>query len=67
MGGIRMATNIAWAASLLAIGITTVLLAGSHLAGFHLSDTATRICGLIDLLALAVLSYSTVKKIKRKA
>ncbi len=62
-----MATHIAWVISLLAIGTMAVILAGSHLVGVHLSDTATRICRLIDLLALVVLSFSTAKKIQRKA
>lgn len=47
------------------IGIATVILAGSNIIGIELPDIAVRIIGVIDLIALPVLAYTTVKKIKK--
>jgi len=57
--------NLLWSLSLLVIGIATVILAGSNIIGIELSDIAVRIIGVIDLIALPVLAYTTVKKIKK--
>ena len=57
--------NLLWSLSLLVIGIATVILAGSNIIGIELPDTAVRIIGVIDLIALPVLAYTTVKKIKK--
>ena len=54
-----------WSLSLLVIGIATVILAGSNIIGIELPDIAVRIIGVIDLIALPVLAYTTVKKIKK--
>lgn len=58
--------NLLWSFSLMAIGICTVILAGANLLGIDLPDIVTRIVGLIDLLALPVLGYTTVKKLKKQ-
>ena len=57
--------NLLWSLSLLVIGIATVILAGSNIIGIELPDIAVRIIGVIDLIALPVLAYTTVKKIKK--
>lgn len=57
--------NLLWSLSLLVIGISTVILAGSNIIGIELPDIAVRIIGVIDLIALPVLAYTTVKKIKK--
>ena len=57
--------NLLWSLSLLVIGIATVILAGSNIIGIELPDIAVRITGVIDLIALPVLAYTTVKKIKK--
>lgn len=59
--------NSIWAISLLVIGIATIILAGSGLVGAELPDTATRILGVIDLIALPVLAFTTVRRIKYRA
>lgn len=58
--------NLLWSFSLTAIGICTVILAGANLLSIDLPDPVTRIVGLIDLLALPILGYTTVKKLKNK-
>lgn len=57
--------NLLWSLSLLVTGIATVILAGSNIIGIELPDIAVRIIGVIDLIALPVLAYTTVKKIKK--
>lgn len=58
-------SDLMWSMSLLVIGIATVILAGSNIIGIELPDIAVRIIGVIDLIALPVLAYTTVKKIKK--
>ncbi len=58
--------HVSWCVSLFVIGISTIILAGSKLIGFELGDISTRIMGFVELLALPVLVFTTVKKIKRK-
>lgn len=58
-------SDLMWSMSLLVIGIATVILAGSNIIGIELPDIAVRIIGVIDLIALPVLTYTTVKKIKK--
>ena len=57
--------DLMWSFSLMIIGIATIILAGSNIIGMELPDAAVRIIGIVDLIALPVLSYSTVKKIKK--
>lgn len=59
--------DILWAVSLLVIGLATVILAVTQIAGAELPDTVRRILGIIDLLALPVLAFTTVRKVKGKA
>ena len=56
--------NAMWSISLLIIGVVTFILAGANVIGLELPDIAVRILGIIDLIALPVLGFSTVKKIK---
>ena len=53
-----------WSISLIAIGIgiATFILAGSSVIGIELPDIAVRIIGVIDLIALLVLIYTSVMK-----
>lgn len=48
--------------SLLIIGIVTMILVSSVLIGAKLPDMVIRILGVIDLMALPVLAFLTVKK-----
>lgn len=58
--------NILWGVSLMVIGAATLLLIGSRMAGVELPDLAVRVLGVIELAALPVLAYTTVRKLKRK-
>ena len=53
-----------WIISLIVIGIgiATFILAGSSVIGIELPDIAVRIIGVIDLIALLVLIYTSVMK-----
>ena len=57
--------DLLWSLSLLVIGIATVILVGSNIIGIALPDIAVRITGVIDLIALPVLAYTTVKRIRK--
>ncbi len=58
--------NLLWSFSLVVLGICTVILAGSNLLSIELPDFITRSIGLIDLVALPILGYATVQKLKNK-
>jgi hypothetical protein len=58
--------NITWGISLFVIGIATLVLAGSNIIGLELPDAAKIIIGIIDLIALPILVFTTVKKLKNK-
>ncbi len=54
-----------WCVSLLVIGVATIILAGSNVIGAALPDAAVRVVGIVDLIALPVLAYATVKRMKK--
>lgn len=56
--------DLTWGISLIMIGAATVILASSNIIGIELPDIAVRITGIIDLIALPVLAYTSVKKNK---
>lgn len=56
--------NIIWSISLIIICIATIILAGANIVGIELPDIIVRILGIIDIVSLPVLAFSTVKKIK---
>ncbi len=58
--------NIIWSISLIVIGNATLILTGSNWMDVELPDIAVRICGIIDLIALPVLAFMTVRKLKHK-
>ena len=58
--------NIIWSISLLVTGIATIILAGANIVAIELPDIAVRVLGVIDLVSLPVLVFSTVKKAKSK-
>ena len=57
--------DLIWSISLMLIGIATFILAGANVVGMELPDVAVRILGIVDLIALLFLAYSTVKKVKK--
>lgn len=58
--------NIMWSVSLIIIGVATIILAGANIIGIELPDIAARILGVLDLVSLPVLAFSTVKKVQNK-
>ena len=57
--------DLLWGISLLVIGLATIILTGLNISGIDVPDIVVRIIGVIDLLALPVLAYTTVKKFKK--
>ena len=57
--------DLMWCFCLMIIGVATIILAGSNIIGIELPDITVRIIGIVDLIALPVLAYTTVKKIKK--
>ena len=57
--------DLLWSISLLVIGLATIILTGLNIIGTDVPDIVVRIIGVIDLLALPVLAYTTVKKFKK--
>ena len=57
--------DIAWSISLIVIGVATIILAGSNIVGIEMPDVAVRVLGIVDLIALPILAFSTVKKVKK--
>lgn len=55
--------NRMWGISLLAVGIATMILAGTGIAGIELPRIVVVIIGIVELAALPLLSFSTVKKV----
>lgn len=57
--------DLVWSISLMIIGIATFILAGTNIVGIELPDVVVRLLGIVDLIALPFLVYSTVKKVKK--
>lgn len=55
-----------WMISLLVICCITIISAGCNIAGIKLPDIAVRIMGILDLCAIPVLIYSTIKMRQQK-
>ena len=56
--------DLIWVISLIVIGITAILLAGSNIIGLALPDIAIRMIGVLDIIDLPVLIVATVKKLR---
>ena len=54
--------NRVWAVSLFVVGFATMILAGSNLVAVRLPDIVIRALGILDLIALFLLTFSTTKK-----
>ena len=52
-----------WSISLLIISVVTLILAVCKFVGIELSDVAVRILGVLDICALPVLVYTSIKRI----
>lgn len=58
--------NIIWAISLIIIGIATIILVGVNIVAIELPDILVRVLGVMDLVSLLILAFSTVKKAKSR-
>ena len=58
--------NTMWSISLMVIGIATFILAAGDIVAIELPDIIVKVLGVIDLVSLPVLVFSTVKKAKSK-
>lgn len=58
--------NIIWSICLIVIGLISIISVGANIAAIKLPDVVVRVLGVIDLLLLPVLIFTTVKKIKCK-
>lgn len=54
-----------WGLSALVCGIAVIVIAVNSLSSMSLPDWLIRICGILGLIALAVLSFATVRKTKK--
>ena len=52
---------IVWSISLMVIAGLTLVTSITNIIGISLSDTAVRIIGILDLIALPVLAFTTVR------
>ncbi len=59
--------NVLWSISLIVIGVGTFVISTASIAGFDLPDILVRILGIADLIALPVLVFATVKKMRLRA
>lgn len=57
--------RLVWSVCLMAVGFTSVIVFLRTL-GLALPDAAVRTLGIIDLLALPVLGYTTVRLLKKR-
>ena len=58
--------NLFWAISLMAIGIATFIIAVTNIIVVQLPDIVIRLLGIIELIALPVLVFTTIKNVKNK-
>ena len=53
--------KLIWSISLLTISCITITISGCHLLSIELPDMVERILGIIDLIAIPVLIFTSVK------
>lgn len=58
--------NILWSIALVLIGIATIILSVNNIFALSMPDVIVRICGVVDLISLPVLVFTTIKKAKSK-
>lgn len=57
-------TTLLWSISLLIISIVTLIWAGSNIIGIELPDIMIRILGVLDIISIPVLVYTSIKRKK---
>ena len=58
--------SIVWCISLLVIAVASIIIAGAKILGQELPDTIVRILGILELLAIPVLCYTSVRRINKR-
>ena len=58
--------TILWSLSLFIISVVTVIWAVCNIAGIELPDVAVRIMGVLDICAVPVLVYTSIRRMKQK-
>ncbi len=58
--------NKIWAISLFVIGVSTIFLIGIKLIGSGQQNVAVRFLGVIDLVALPIFTFATIRKMETK-
>ncbi len=56
----------AWAFSLIAIGLATIVMFGPGLVGVELPNAIFRAAGCVDLIALPIFAFATVQRLREK-
>lgn len=54
--------TIVWTLSLLIVSVTSLFVAGANAAWIDLTDILVRVLGIVDLLALSVFAFISVKR-----
>ncbi len=57
---------IVWRISLCILSVATIFIVGANMIESELSDMIIRIAGIIDLIALPVFAFATVKRFCKK-
>lgn len=57
--------DLIWCISLLIISAVTLTISISNIVGAELPDAVTRILGIVDILALPVLTFTSIKRFKK--
>lgn len=60
-----MKNDCLWALSLIVTGVSIIVLAGSRVLGIALPDAVVRIFGILGLVSLLVLVFTTIKKTRK--
>ena len=59
--------TLLWSFSLMAVGLCSLALSLSKLLSFPLPDLITRVIGIVNLVSLPLLVYSSVQKARHKS
>ena len=59
--------TLLWSFSLMAVGLCSLVLSLSNLLSFPLPDLITRVIGIVNLVSLPLLVYSSVRKGRHKS
>ena len=59
--------TLLWSLSLMAVGLCSLVLSVSNLFSFPLPDLITRVIGIVNLVSLPLLVYSSGKKGRHKS